>query len=220
MQNGNGNGKRWLLIAALILGGIWLLNDAYRDGLSDGLVRSGKVTAVTPIHDGPMYYAGGGGFPWGLLIIGGILYFAWRKGVFGGGPGHFGNGQGYGPGRNVQRYDAAGYGPTQNVAGQGYRQPQGQNWGPRGLFEEWHRQSHEAERHQPPAPGAAPAPGSGYPQAGMSHTPPPTAPSPEYWASMDPVANAPAAPPANGERHQPEQPDGPRGATGPAPEQV
>ena len=39
--------------------------------------------------DMPMHYAGGG-FPWGLLIVAGILYFLWTKGVF--------NGRGFGNG--------------------------------------------------------------------------------------------------------------------------
>ena len=42
------------------------------------------------LTDMPMHYAGGG-FPWGLLIIGGIGYFLWSKGVFDG-RGRFGNG--------------------------------------------------------------------------------------------------------------------------------
>jgi hypothetical protein len=80
----------------------------------------------------PMYYAGGG-FPWGLLIIGGILFFLWQKGMFGG------------PG------------------GRGYNQGQGPMFGgPRQHFEQWHREAHAADAAQPqphvpaqPAPAAA-----------------------------------------------------------------
>ena len=93
----------------------------------------------------PVVYAGFG-FPWGLLILGGILYLLWRNGMFGG-PGRYGgwrNG-GYGPGY--------GPGPTPGQGGPGFR-------GPREYFDEWHRQAHEAERAQPQAqaPAAPPAP--------------------------------------------------------------
>jgi hypothetical protein len=211
VQHRNGNGKRWLLVAALIIGGIWLINDAYRDGYSDALVRSGKVTAVTPIHDGPLYYAGGG-FPWGLLIIGGLIYFAWRKGFFGG-PGRYGPGNGNGNGGH--RY--GGYTPAQMTQDHGARQHYGPEFrGPRAFFEEWHRQSHEAEAARqhyqdypaPPAPPASPSPpspaapqGNGNSGAGTA-TPPPPAPSAEYWAAMGRAAGeaghagAPVAPPA------------------------
>jgi hypothetical protein len=226
------SGRKALLIGGAILGGIWLFKEAYWDGFTAGLIASGKATAVTPVH-----YAGGG-FPWGLLIIGGIIYLLWRKGMFGG-PGRNG---GYGPGRGIQRYGGGygpGYepGPAPDAPGAGQPQGQGQNWGPefhgpRAWFEEWHRQAHEAERAQRPAPPAPPAPpaqtqayGNANPQGGMSAAPPPPAPSPEYWTSMARAASAandagnagaPVAPPAAESPRQDEQPDGPRGATGPA----
>ena len=75
MQNGygrgNGNGKRWLLIGLLVLGGFWLANDSYRDGFNDALVQSGQTDALR-------YYHGGPHIPWGLLILAGIGYIAWR----------------------------------------------------------------------------------------------------------------------------------------------
>ena len=49
----------------------------------------------------------GGGFPWGLLIIGGIVYFLWTKGVFDG-RGRFSNGGRFGG-------FSAGYGPAQGL---------------------------------------------------------------------------------------------------------
>jgi hypothetical protein len=126
------------------------------------------------LTDMPMHYAGGG-FPWGLLIIGGIVYFLWSKGVFDG-RGRFGNGgrfggygAGYGP---AQGPEGSGYGPSAD-AGQGSTPGFS---GPRAMFEEWHRQAHEtsgAPSHthsEPPsappasatAPAAAPeAPASG-----------------------------------------------------------
>lgn len=115
----------------------------------------------------PMMYAGGG-FPWGLLIIGGILYFLWHKGVIGG-PGR-GNWQRHNGGYNGGYYPAQMPGPggPPPAAGQGQypeQQAQSQFGGPRAFFEEWHRQAHEAENtpahgHQaqsftPPAPAAS-----------------------------------------------------------------
>jgi hypothetical protein len=220
---GNGNGKRWLLICLLVLGGFWLVNDAYDDGYRDALVQSGQAQTVR-------HYRGGPHFPWGLVILGGIGYIAWRKGAFdrfggpGGSFGPFGSGGHQGE-RGMQRY-GTGNGPT-NVAGQGgspvFR-------GPRAYFEEWHRQAHEetarAQYPAPPTPPAPPAeaPGAnhGAPQGGFAPTPPPTPPAPEYWASMAGAAEAAGAsgaavaPPAAPQARQDELPDASRGATGTA----
>jgi hypothetical protein len=125
------------------------------------------------LTDMPMHYAGGG-FPWGLLIIGGIIYFLWSKGVFDG-RGRFGNGGrfgGFGAGYgSVQGPGDSGYGPSAD-AGQGSTPGYS---GPRAMFEEWHRQAHETTGtpHQSEAPSA--------PQA--SATPP--AAAPEAPASGD-----------------------------------
>ena len=113
------------------------------------------------LSDMPMYYAGGG-FPWGLLIIGGIVYFLWSKGVFDG-RGRFGNGGRFGGGGY-----GAGYGPAQGPEGPVYGPGTGAGQGstpgfsgPRGMFEEWHRQAHEnagTQSHdQTQAPAAPPA---------------------------------------------------------------
>ena len=180
--NGHGNGKRWLLIGLLVLGGFWLINDAYSDGYRDALVQSGQAGTVR-------YYRGGPDFPWGLLILGGIGYIAWRKGAFDrfGGPPPGGE-------RGIQRY---GGGPAYG----GFR-------GPRGYFEEWHRESHEAERTRsaappvPPAAATAPAAeaANGFERGPMAETPapspPPSAPAPEYWAAMGQTATAAPAPTA------------------------
>ena len=132
----------------------------------------------------PMMYAGGG-FPWGLLIIGGILYFLWHKGVIGG------------PGRgNWQRHNG-GYYPAQ-MPGPGGPPPaggqpaqqgqfgsqfpqQGEFSGPRAWFDEWHRQAHEAENAQghghqaqpftPPTPPAPAGPATPVPPT-QSEQPP------------------------------------------------
>jgi hypothetical protein len=221
---GNGNGKRWLLIALLVLGGFWLVNDAYDDGYRDGLLQSGQgqTSAMWRYHDGP-------DFPWGLVILGGIGYIAWRKGAFdrfGGPGGPFGNGGNHGEG-GVQRY-GTGNSPTY-VAGQ-QASTQGSSpvfRGPRAFFEEWHRQAHEeAARAQYPASPApqAGAPNSSHeaPQAGFAPTPPPTPPAPEYWASMAGAAEAASnpgtavTPPAAPDARQDEHPDASRGATGTA----
>jgi len=111
-----------------------------------------------------MMYAGGG-FPWGLLIVGGIVFFLWRNGMFGG-PRRFGPGGrygGYGPGPGP----GAGYGPPQTPEASGFgpgRGPgQGSDFGfrgPRDVFEEWHREAHETggAHPQPQAPQAPAAP--------------------------------------------------------------
>ena len=116
----------------------------------------------------PLYYAGGG-FPWGFLILGGLVFLAWKNGLFDGfgrrgGPHYrsFGPGPGYGPGPNP------GFGPGPNpgfgpAPEQGHEYPYG---GPRAAFEEWHRQAHAADSAQPAAPAAPPAsptPGAGAP---------------------------------------------------------
>ena len=217
MHNGNSNGKRWVLIGLLVLGGFWLVNDAYGDGYRDALVQSGQAQTIR-------HYRGGPDFPWGLLILGGIGYIAWRKGAFdrfGGPGGPFGNGGNHGE-RGVQRY-GTGIGPGQ-ASGHGgspvFR-------GPRAFFDEWHRQAHEetARAHYPASPTppvGAPDANHGAAQGGFPSTPPPTPPAPEYWASMAGAAEGTGTsgtgvtpPPAPG-APQDEHPDAPRGTTGTA----
>jgi len=130
------------------------------------------------LTDMPMHYAGGG-FPWGLLIIGGIVYLLWSKGVFDG-RGRFGNGGrfgGFGTGYgSAQGPEGSGYGPSAR-AGQGSTPGFG---GPRAMFEEWHREAHEAsgtpshnQAQSTPAATATP------------QSPAPQSPSPEAPASGD-----------------------------------
>jgi hypothetical protein len=174
-RNGNGNGKRWLLIALVVLGAFWLVNDAYRDGYYDAMVQTGQISRMHE-YDGPH-------FPWGLLIIGGIAYIAWRKGVF-------------------DRFSGPGGGSGANM---GFGGPAIRS--PRQIFDEWHREAHAAQRSAPPAPASSfvtqvpvtpPAPaappaaassGNGMPAAAPS-TPAPTPPAPDYWSTM---AQSPAA---------------------------
>ncbi|MGH2617556.1 MAG: hypothetical protein ACRDJC_20165, partial [Thermomicrobiales bacterium] len=151
--NGNGSGKRWLLIGLLVLGGFWLVSDAYSDGYRDAMVQTGQ-------GQNARFYRGGPDFPWGLLILGGIGYIAWRKGAFdrfGGPGGPFGPG-GIGE-RGVQRY-GGGPSPVNAGPGQGFG-PMFR--GPRAVFEEWHQESHAAQRAQYAAPPASQAPAA--PQA-------------------------------------------------------
>lgn len=122
------------------------------------------------LTDAPVYYAGGG-FPWGLLIIGGIVYFLWQKGVFGG-PGRHGHGHGPqygGPGPGVYppatpNAPGASFGP----GGPGFR-------GPREHFAEWHREAHAADATPPQAPAPSPA----APTTAASSTVEPAAPGSE-----------------------------------------
>jgi hypothetical protein len=197
VQHGNGNGKRWLLIGLLVLGGFWLVNDSYDDGYRDALVQTGQTQNLR-------HYYGGPHFPWGLLILGGIGYVAWRKGAFdrfGGPGGPFNGGSGNGE-RGMQRYgtgNSPAYGSGASASGPGgspvFR-------GPRAFFDEWHRQAHEdVARAQYPAPPAPPAPSTAAPganhgasQGGFAPTPPPTPPAPEYWASMGGAAEATGTP--------------------------
>jgi hypothetical protein len=221
VHNGNGHGKKWVLIGLLVLGGFWLVNDAYDDGYRDALVQSGQGQTVR-------HYRGGPHFPWGLVILGGVGYVAWRKGAFDrfGGPGGPFNGGNSNGQRGVQRYGAgnvAAQTPGSPLSGQGF----GPGFrGPRAFFDDWHRQAHEeASRAQYPAPPAPPAPaagapaaapGAGAPEGGFAPTPPPTPPAPEYWTSMAGPAGSGSTPGAPGtlEARQDGSADGPRGTAG------
>lgn len=216
----NGNGKRWLLIGLLVLGGFWLVNDAYDDGYRDALVQTGQTSSLRGYRDN------GPHFPWGLVILGGIGYIAWRKGAFdrfGGPGGPFGNG-GHSGQRGMQRY-GMGNDPAQTPAASASDHGGSPVFrGPRAFFEEWHRQAHEeAGRAQYPAPPAPPAPPAGAPVSGQDvPTPPPTPPAPEYWASMAGASNAAGnsnaavTPPPAPDARQGENPDAPRGTAGTA----
>ena len=114
------------------------------------------------LTESPVYYAGGG-FPWGLLIIGGILYLLWRNGMFGG-PGRHGNGQRYGGGYG------SGYSPAPMPENPGPGQSGDPGFrGPRAVFEDWHQQAHQTAGMPPQAPAAPPAP----PAAPAAPTEPP-----------------------------------------------
>jgi hypothetical protein len=190
-----------LFIGLLILGGFWLYSDSYWDGYGDGLVASGQGQVVRGVRGGPH-------FPWGLVIVGGIAYIAWRKGAFD----RFGH-SGFG-GRGITQR-VPGYGdyrpgnepaPTPGAAGSG-QQFGPILRGPRAFFDEWHRQAHEAERQHDlrrgyyrDYPAAPESPAPAYPPAspaaaagnGASHgepafTPPPPPPAPDYWTAMAPA---------------------------------
>jgi len=196
VQHGPGPGnKKPLIIGGAIIGAIWLLNSTYRDGFMDGLLASGKGE-----H---MHYMGGG-FPWGLLIIGGILYFFWKKGSFDrhNGRGPFGPG-GYGPPATMQQGGQQGPDPRafmspeqrvqwdQQQAQWAQRYGQGQQFrGPRGFFDDWHRQAHEGFNHQA---GTMTPPPPFTPTAGAPSTPPPP-PAADYWTNVNRPAEANTTP--------------------------
>ena len=121
------------------------------------------------LTDMPMYYAGSG-FPWGLLIVAGIIYFLWNKGVFDG-RGRWGNGGRWGGPGGPGSYGpgpGGGYAPAQPVEHAGYGAGQGGHDAQRAMFEEWHRQAHAsgvvAVLHAAPSAPSAPA----APAAGMA----------------------------------------------------
>jgi hypothetical protein len=101
----------------------------------------------------PLVYAGSG-FPWGLLIIGGILYLLWRNGAFDG-RGRHGNHGGYGGyGGNI----GPGPGPQGMSAAPNHEHRGAPVFGgTQADFDAWHRQAHAAETPQAPAAPAAPA---------------------------------------------------------------
>jgi len=128
--NGSGNGqggpsgKRILLVGGAVLLGIAVVNNAYRAGLSAGLIGSGRI-------DGE-YAVDGWGLipfpPFPLIFIGFLAFLAYRRGVFGG-P------RRGGPGINGQHGGHPGPGPERGFGGQ-----------PPRVIAEWHRRLHEAER--------------------------------------------------------------------------
>ncbi len=141
-MNGDGGGKKLLFIGGAVLLGIAIVNNAYRAGLQTGLVGSGRLRGDE--FDGWGYIP----FPpFPLILIGGLLFLAYRRGVFWPRGGHRG-GNGQWPGR-FDRAVGPGGGPP-----------------PRFLME-WHRRLHEAERQQlaearrPANGGAAPTPDRG-----------------------------------------------------------
>jgi len=117
---------------------------------------------VTLIH-GPVMEAGS--FPWGLLIIAGLIYFLWNKGAC-------------------------------RPWGRGFDNRQMHN-GPQALFDQWHREAHQAAAQpQGSQPYAAQAqPQSGQPFATQFQAPfgaQPQAP----FAAQPQAPFAPAAPAA------------------------
>ena len=115
----NLDGKKIGIAVGAGLLAIAIVNSAYQAGLSAGLARSGNPGVVVDHGFFP--------FPPFLLIVGLVLFVAWRKRWIG-----HGNGNGSGP---------IGRGPG------GGRPPR--------LFEEWHQRAHEAEA-RPVTPAAAP----------------------------------------------------------------
>ena len=226
MHNGNGNGKRWLLIGLLVLGGFWLVNDSYGDGYRDALVQSGQdaESAALPRRTRlPLGAADSRRHRLRRLAEGRVRSLRWsgwslreRRSLW--------------PARHAALWQRAMSGSDARAAAP----DQGGSpvfRGPRAFFEEWHRQAHEeaarAQYPAPPAPTGAPGRGCRCPvigaaQGGFTPTPPPTPPAPEYWASMAGAAeaagnsNSAVTPPAAPDAQQGENPDAPRGTAGTA----
>ena len=106
-------------------------------------------------------------FPWGLVILGGIGYIAWRKGAFdrfGGPGGPFGNGGHYGQ-RGMQRY-GTGNDPAQTPGQQRpamgvARSSAGRARSSRSGTGRRTRRPAASQYPAPPAPPSAPGRGSG-----------------------------------------------------------
>jgi len=180
VQQGNGDGKKWLLVIGGVLVGWWLLcsvftagwwamGAAVADGPRAGWVQNGPMNGGMPVHGPVVYHTLG--FP-PLLLLAGIvlLVVGARKGWFDGlfGPGQGGQGSPGGPG---------GQNPPQSGR-PGWGGPPSSQDARRQMFEEWRRQAHAAEGQSgavtPASPPAAPGqPGQpGYPgQPGESGTP-------------------------------------------------
>ncbi len=159
MQQGNGDGKKWLLVIGGVLVGWWLLCSVFTagwwamgaagaDGPRAGWVQNGPMNGGMPVHGPVVYHTLG--FP-PLLLLAGIvlLVVGARKGWF---DGLFGPGQG-GPGGQ------GGQNPPQSGR-PGWGGPPWSQDARRQMFEEWHRQAHAADSQSggvtPPAPPAAP----------------------------------------------------------------
>lgn len=109
---------------------------------------------------GPVMEAGS--FPWGLLIIAGLIYLLWNKG----------GGRPWGRGFD-NRFDN-----------------HQMHSGPQALFEQWHREAHQAAAQ--PQGGQ---PFATQPQAPFgTHPQPPAAPAPAAQASAETPGTPPAPP--------------------------
>lgn len=105
------------IVVGLGLLGMVILNGAYRAGFAAGFAQGGNPTGVVP-H-------GGGFFPFPpflLLIVGVVLFVAWRRRGIGSGPGSSGRGPGGGPPkmfeewhRRAHQADAAESAPPQSA---------------------------------------------------------------------------------------------------------
>ena len=84
--------KRIGIVAGLGLLAFLVLSQAYQAGVATGLARDGDGTVVGP-------HGGFGFFPFPpllLLVVGGLVFLAWRRRWIGGGPGSTGRGPGSG----------------------------------------------------------------------------------------------------------------------------
>jgi hypothetical protein len=163
VQQGNGDGKKWLLVIGGVLvgwwllcsvftAGWWLMSPAVADGPRAGVIQNGPANGGMPMHGPVVYHAFG--FP-PLLLLAGIVLLVmgvrrgWFDGLFGPGPGQGGPG---GPGgQNPPQSGRAGWGPPWSQDAR------------RQMLDEWHRQAHAAENQSgvtPPVTPGAPGPQS------------------------------------------------------------
>ena len=224
MHNGNGT-QTVVTDRSVVLGGFWLVNDAYDDGFRDALVQTGQTSECPALPRRTALPLGVGDSRrhrlrrlaegrvrslrwsgWSLRERRSLASEACSATATGNGP--------------VQTPGAPR--PVKGVA----RSSAGRARSSRIGTGRRTRQTGRAQYPAPPAASSAAGRGSGCPvwrPAGwLRPTPPPTPPAPEYWASMAGAAEAagtPSAavtPPAAPDARQDEHPDAPRGAAGTA----
>jgi hypothetical protein len=168
VQQGNGDGKKWLLVIGGVLVGWWLLCSLFTagwwivgstaaDGAGAVAIDNGHISGGMPMHGPVVYHTFG--FP-PLLLIAGIVLLVmgirrgWFDGLFGPGPG----GPGGPPGQTPPQAGRAAWGPPWSQDAR------------RQMFDEWHRQAHAAEPQggvTPTTPAAPSHPAQpGQPDAG------------------------------------------------------
>ena len=132
--NGHSNGKRWLLIGLLVLGGFWLVNDAYSDGFRDAMVQTGQA-GRPPDTIGVVPTSPGAGDPAVSATSPGARAHSTASAV---------------PAVPLAPAVAMASGACKSTA-----PPVGGGamfCGPRAVFEQWHRDAHEASGRGTPRP--------------------------------------------------------------------
>lgn len=152
--------KRVGIFVGAGLVGVAILNSVYQAGVAAGIGRDGRYVD----HDGGL-------FPFPLLLIGGLVYFLYRRRRGGSGPGN-GHGLGGGP-----RFGGGAAGLGRGASG------------PPRFFEEWHRRAHEAEGTAPQA-STPRAPWTAAPEAPRPAAPDAAAPTDGGRTGANPTASS------------------------------